>query len=247
VIKKTKAAECVHIQEKISKLLNDLWIEYNDIKIYIQSFIHKSIVNERNDYAPKDNERLEFLWDAILELIITKKLYFDYQEKNEWELTDYRSTIVRWTNLANTASELKFEEYLLLWKWEEKIWWRQNNYILANTMEAFLGALYIDKWYEIVENFILKYIYSKLENILENSQTKDYKTLFQEIAQAEFEITPNYILISESWPDHNKNFEVWVYVWEKILWIWTWTSKKKAQEKAAELAFNSLKIKNDNN
>lgn len=238
-----KAIDCEYQQSKIIKLLDSLWIKSNNIWIYIQAFIHKSIVNERTDYAPEHNERLEFLWDAVLELIITKRLYIDFPLKTEWELTDYRSTIVRWTNLANIATNLNFEEYLLLWKWEEKTWWRTNWYILANTLESFLWALYLDNWFEIVEEFAIKNIYSTLEEILKSSQIKDYKTLFQEFSQAEFEITPNYNLISDIWPDHNKNFEVGVYLWEKFVWVWFWSSKKKAQEKAAEDAFIKLSKK----
>lgn len=235
-----KAVECEYQIKKIGQLLEKIWLKWNNYKLYIQAFIHKSIVNERQDYAPEHNERLEFLWDAVLELIITNKLYLDFPEKSEWDLTDIRSAIVRWSNLAKVANNLNFTDYLLLWKWEEKTWWRTNNYILANTVEAFLWAIYLDLGYEIAEKFTIKYIYSYLNEIIENKLTKDYKTLFQEYAQAKFEITPKYILLSDEWPDHDKIFKVWVYIWEKQIWEGNWSSKKKAQEMSAKDAYNNI-------
>jgi ribonuclease-3 len=235
-----KAIEWDYEKQKISKLLEILEIKYIDITYYILSFIHKSIVNERADYAPEDNERLEFLWDAVLELVVTDKLYSDFPEKAEGELTDIRSAIVRWKNLAKVARNLWFKDYLFLWKWEEKTGGRDNDYILANTVESFLWAIYKDLWYTEAKNFVLKNIYISLDEIFAKNLTKDYKTLFQEFAQAEYEVTPNYKLISHEWPDHNKNFEVWVFLWEKKIWIWNGSSKKKAQEVAAENAYNIL-------
>ena len=235
-----KAIESDFYREKSEKLLKKLDINYKNLDLYVLCFIHRSIVNERPDFAPEHNERLEFLWDAVLELIVTEKLFKDFPNKTEWELTDIRSAIVRWKNLSLVAKKLNFWEYLFLWKWEEKTWWRDNNYILANTVEAFLWALYLDLWIEKARDFVEKYIYSSLSTILEENLTKDYKTLFQELSQADFEITPEYKLISETWPDHDKRFEVWAYIWEKKYWVWIWTSKKKAQEDAAKNAYLKL-------
>ena len=239
VIKK-KAVENQAFIEKFEKLLLSLEIKHKDISLYILAFIHRSIVNEKNDFAPEHNERLEFLWDAVLELAITNNLYRNYPKKTEWELTDIRSAIVRWTNLSKIAKTLNFSEYLVLWKWEEMTWWRQNDYLLANVVEALLGAIYLDLWNEVATNFVNKYIYPTVEEILENNLTKDFKTSIQEYAQAEFDITPDYKVISEAWLDHDKTFEVWVYLWEKLVWKWIWSSKKKAQEKAANDWFNNL-------
>ena len=229
-------------RNKSAKLLEKLDIKYIDISLYVLCFIHRSIVNERPDIAPNHNERLEFLWDAVLELVITDALYKDFPEKTEWDLTDIRSALVRWTNLAKIAQKLWFSEYLLLGKWEEKTWWRENNYILANTVESFIWAIYVDLGIESATKFILNNIYTTLPNILEKNLTKDYKTLFQEFSQSKFEITPIYKLISEDWPDHDKNFEVWAFIDDNIFWIWIWSSKKKAQEDAAKTAY--LKITN---
>lgn len=236
-----KATESPALIEKFEKLLVTLDIRHNNISHYILAFIHRSVVNEKPEYAPEHNERLEFLGDAVLELIITNNLYKNYPKKTEGELTDIRSALVRWTNLSKIAKKLDFSKYLILGKWEEHTWWRQNDYLLANVVEALLWAIYIDLWLDSATVFINKYIYPTIKEIIEQNLTKDYKTTIQEYAQAEYEITPSYKVISETWLDHEKTFEVWVYLWDKIAWIWIWSSKKKAQEKAAENWFNNIK------
>lgn len=235
-----KAVESDLYKNKVWLLLEELSINFNDIKLYILSFIHRSIVNERNDFTPEHNERLEFLWDAVLELVITQSLFADFPKKQEWDLTDMRSTLVRGKNLSLVAKALGFNEYLFLWKWEEKSWWRDNDYILANTLEAFIWALFIDLWFETSKKFILEHIYSTLPENLEQSVFKDYKTLLQEYSQAHEDITPTYRVINESGPDHDKVFLVWVYLWNKKIWEWTGSSKKKSQEAAAANAYNNI-------
>lgn len=235
-----RAVDSAICQNSVGQLLTKLDINPNDIKIYVLSFIHRSIVNEKNDFAPEHNERLEFLWDAVLELVITSELFKNFPNKQEGEMTDMRSALVRGRNLAQVAKNLNFQEYLYLWKWEEKSWWRDNDYILANTVESFIWAIYLDLWFERAKQFILKYIYSTLDNILEKKLFKDFKTLLQEHVQANNEVTPHYEVLQDSWPDHDKNFLVWAYIADKKIWEWTWTSKKKAQEKAAESAYLKL-------
>jgi len=236
-----KAIESPALIEKFEKLLLSLDIKYKNISHYILAFIHRSVVNERANYAPEHNERLEFLWDAVLELAITNNLYNDYPKKTEGELTDIRSALVRWTNLAKIAKKLNFSEYLILWKWEEMSWWRTNNYLLANVVEAILWAIYLDLWINEATIFIDKYVYPTIIDILKFNRTKDYKTTVQELAQAKFDITPSYKVLKESWLDHDKIFEVWVYLNDKLIWKWVWTSKKKAQEQAAEEWLNNIK------
>ena len=236
-----KAIEGKWEKEKMAQFLEKININYNDISLYILAFIHRSIVNERPDYTPEHNERLEFLGDAVLELVITDALFHKFPDKPEGELTDIRSAIVRWKNLAKIARKLNFSEYLFLWKWEEKTGGRENDYILANTVEALIWAIYLDLWFNKAKDFILTYIFSTLDEILQNNLTKDFKTLFQEYSQAEFEITPSYKILSETWPDHNKTFEVWAYIWDKQVWKGVWSSKKKAQEEAAKIAYLNFK------
>lgn len=234
-----KAVENELYIKKIKKLLDKLSIQNKTNANYILAFIHRSLVNEKAEVAPEHNERLEFLWDAVLELSITDKLFNDFPDKPEWELTDIRSSLVRWKNLALVARKLWFNEYLMLWKWEELTWWRDNDYLLANCVESFIWALYLDLGYSRANDFILEYIYVNLEGIVKNSMLKDYKSVIQEYAQEIQPLTPSYKILSETWPDHNKTFVSWIYIWDLKIWEWTWTSKKKSQEDAAENAYNN--------
>lgn len=226
-----------HYINKVWSLLKNLNIEYIDISKYILAFVHRSLINERPDLSNQHNERLEFLWDAVLEMVITNNLYLDFPDTPEWILTDYRSSIVKWVNLAKISLRLKFYEYLILWKWEELSGWRKNDYLLANCVEAFLWALYLDLWYEEAKKFALKYIYSTLEEILSNEHLKDYKSLLQEYTQRVFFITPEYRVLSESWLDHEKIYVSWVFLKETKIWEWFWQSKKKSQISRAGNAF----------
>lgn len=232
-----KAIESTEWQEKIYEFISHLWIDSHDISYYILAFIHRSIVNERPDFAPEHNERLEFLGDAVLELIITDTLYNNFPKKTEWELTDIRSALVRGSNLAKISRELWLKDYLFLWKWEELWGWRDNDYLLANCLEAFLWAIYLDLGMKEAKKFVDTYVYPSVDIILEQNLFKDYKSLIQEFSQAEYDITPNYDVISDDGPDHNKVFEVWVYIWKKLVGTGKWSSKKKAQENAAENAY----------
>lgn len=241
MIIRKKAIESEALIEKFWKLLSQLEIKHKNISHYILAFIHRSVVNEKADYAPEHNERLEFLWDAVLELVITNNLFREFSKKTEWELTDIRSALVRWTSLSKVARKLWFADYLVLWKWEEMTGWRNNDYLLANVVEAMIWAIYIDLWLDTATNFINKYIYCSINEIIDSNLTKDFKTTIQEYAQAEYEITPSYKVLNETWLDHDKTFTVWVYLWDKIVWEWIWSSKKKAQEKAAENGFKNIK------
>ncbi len=235
-----KAVDSEICKEKIVTLLEKLGIDAKDIQKYILAFIHRSIVNERNDYAPEHNERLEFLWDAVLELVITHQLFIDFPEKQEGEMTDMRSALVRGRNLSQVARKLNFQEYLFLWKGEEKWGGRDNDYILANTVESFIGALYLDAWFKQARDFILKHVFSTLPYILEHGLFKDFKTLLQEFTQAKQDITPHYEVLEEEGPDHNKSFLVWVFLGKNKIGEGSGSSKKKSQEKAAENAYKQL-------
>jgi len=232
-----KAVENEEYQKKFSEILTSLGIQFQNISIYILAFIHRSIVNERPDFAPEHNERLEFLGDAVLELVVTDNLFRDFPEKPEWELTDIRSGLVRGKNLAKVAKELHFEEYLFLWRWEDLMGGRTNDYLLANCLEAFLWAIYLDLGIIGATHFINTYVYPSLKYILEHNLHKDFKSIIQEYAQAEYDITPSYDLLSSEGPDHDKVFEVGVFLWDKELARAKGGSKKKAQEEAARLAY----------
>ena len=226
--------------KKIKKLLDITNIQTSNYDNYLLAFVHRSLVNEKPDLSNKHNERLEFLWDAVLELIITSSLFFDYPNSPEWELTNLRSSLVKWKNLSKVAIWLWFDEYLVLWKWEETSGWRKNESLLANSVEAFIWAIYLDLWYEEAKKFIDKYIYSTLEDILKQNLVKDYKSLFQEEAQAKYFSTPFYEILQESWEDHNKIFTSGVFIKDDLIAKWAWTSKRKSQEDAAKNAYLKL-------
>lgn len=229
------------VKTKVSGLLENLGISHNSIENYILAFVHRSFVNEKADVINEHNERLEFLGDAVLELVITNKLFKDFPEKPEGELTDLRSSLVRGRNLAKVAKSLNLQEYLILGKWEDISGGRENDYILANTVESFLGAIFLDSGYEIVNDFILKHIYTTLDRIIEEKEYKDPKSTLQEITQASITITPTYEVLSEVGPDHDKVFTIWVYLGSEKIAEWVWSSKKKGQEDAAQNALNNQK------
>ncbi len=240
VVASEPLTQCKKYQKNILQFLSSLDITPKSPDPYIQAFIHRSLVNERPDIAPEHNERLEFLGDAVLELVITDALYQEFPDMPEGDMTDLRSALVRGRNLAEVAKKIHLEDYLLLGKGEEKSGGRENDYLLANTMEALIGAIYTDVWYEAAEKFIMQYIYSTLPYIMKHGLTKDYKTLLQEFTQATYDTTPSYEVLSESGPDHNKEFRVGVYLWDKQVGKGEGTSKKKAQEDAAQNAYTTL-------
>jgi len=219
--------------EELEKLLK---ITFADKDLLDHAFIHKSFMNEYKGKDKTDNERLEFLGDAVLELAVTEHLFKTYPKQPEGVLTNWRSALVKGKNLAKIATELKLGNYLYLSKGEEKSGGRKKSYILANTTEALIGAIYLDKGYKIAHDFISKYILIKLEEILEEGLHIDAKSHFQELAQEEFDVTPEYRLISESGPDHNKRFIMGAFMADKKVGEGEGSSKQKAEEAAARSA-----------
>jgi ribonuclease-3 len=190
------------------------------------------------------NERLEFLGDAVLELVVTEELYIKYPDKPEGELTSWRAALVNANILADVARELGFNDFLLLSQGEAKDENKARQYILANTFEAMVGALYIDQGYEPCKDFIKRdLITKKLPTILEKKLFKDAKSLFQEKAQEVVSITPNYSVLEEKGPDHLKQFVVGVYLAKEMIAKGEGTSKQEAEVQAAK---NALEKKNWN-
>lgn len=240
--KKISSFDHKEFEQKVEKLLIFLQIPYKNLSLYIQSFIHKSVLNEKSTNFTSSNERLEFFWDAVLELTVTEMLFFNFPEKEEWELTDIRSALVRWKNLANISKNILFNDYIILSRWEILAWWNENPYILANTLEAFLWAIYVDLGYDYSKNFVEKYIYSSLEFILDQCLHIDPKSQLQELVQSKHNYTPTYEVLNETWLDHDKNYNIWVYIFDKLIWEGNWSSKKKAQKDAAENALLNLDV-----
>ena len=200
----------------------------------IQAFVHRSYLNENPELGLEQNERLEFLGDAVLELVVTEYLYNKYPEKAEGELTNWRAALVNAKMLSKLSEELGFNNFLLLSKGEAKELGKARQYILANTFEAFVGSLYIDLGYGESEKFIKKYLLQKLPEIIEKKLYQDAKSHFQEQAQDKVSITPAYKVIKEWGPDHKKKFTVGVYLEDELVAEGEGSSKQEAEDKAAK-------------
>jgi ribonuclease III len=205
-----------------------------------QAVVHRSYLNEHPDFPLAHNERLEFLGDAVLELVVTEHLYNHY-ENPEGELTTWRSSIVNGDSLATIAQELGVEPFLYLSRGEEKdANSKARRYILANAMEAIIGAIYLDFGWDVSKTFILKYVVAKLEGIIAERSYIDPKSKFQEAAQSRLSITPSYKVLEESGPDHQKTFIMGAYLGKDLIAKGEGTSKQEAQIAAAA---NALKEK----
>jgi ribonuclease III len=223
-----------------SILEKKLKIDFQNKKLLSQSFCHRSYLNEHPDFKLGHNERLEFLGDAVLELVITEYLYNNYPDKSEGELTTWRAALVNAKMLAKIAKELDFENYLLLSQGEAKEKGKARQYILANTFEAFIGALYLDQGMKKTADFIKTHLIKELPEIIKNKLHRDAKSVFQEKAQELVKITPLYKVLEEWGPDHQRHFRVGVFLGDTKIAEGEGTSKQEAEEEAAKKA---LKIK----
>lgn len=217
-----------------SQLEKILGVNFKNAELLKQAVVHRSYLNEHPDFSLNHNERLEFLGDAVLELIITENLYSRFPETPEGTLTAWRASLVNADMLAEVASDLKIEDFLYLSRGEAKDKnTKARRYILANAVEALIGALYLDQGIKPAEKFIKKCIYSKLDNILANGLYLDPKSRFQEKAQELNGITPHYKVLGESGPDHAKVFEIGLYLGEELVSKGKGSSKQEAQVEAA--------------
>ncbi len=212
---------------------------FKDTSLLRQAFIHRSYINENKQSGLSHNERLEFLGDAVLELVITDYLYKKYTEKAEGELTAYRSALVNADTCAGIAIDLNMGEYLLLSKGESKDVGRARQYILANALEALIGAIYLDQGYDSAKSFIEKNFTPKIEDIISAKSFIDSKSLFQEKAQEFDGVTPSYKTIKEAGPDHEKKFTVGVYVGKDLMATGEGESKQEAEQNAAKEALKT--------
>lgn len=219
-------------------LAKKLGIKFNNIEILQQAVTHRSYLNEHRGYKLEHNERLEFLGDAVLELVVTEYLYKNFKNP-EGELTNWRAALVNGEMLAKISRRLGVEEYLLMSRGESKDTGRARQYLLANAFEAIIGAIYIDQGkfgYKNAEKFIMKNVVAELPEIIEKKLYMDPKSRFQEEAQDKVGSTPSYRVLEESGPDHNKNFVVGVYIGEELVAKGKGQSKQEAQRNAAEKA-----------
>jgi ribonuclease-3 len=218
---------------RYKELEKKIKIIFKDKELIDRAFVHKSYLNEYKNKDIESNERLEFLGDAVLELVVTEFLFKTYPHKDEGILTNWRSALVKGQNLAKISKKLDLGQYLYLSKGEERSDGRKKNYILGNTVEAVIGAIYLDQGYIKAHKFIDNFILKNLEEILEKGLHIDAKSNFQELSQEYTGVTPDYELVSEKGPDHNKKFIMAVLLNGKKLGKGKGPSKQKAAENAA--------------
>ncbi|MBU1033233.1 MAG: ribonuclease III [Patescibacteria group bacterium] len=226
---------------ELSPLEEKLGHKFKDRDMLIQALTHRSFLNEHAEFSHPHNERLEFLGDAVLELIVTEYLYINYPNP-EGELTTWRSALVNAKTLAGIANDLSFEDFLLLSKGEAKDKdSKARQYILANAIEALIGAIYIDGGIKAAKKFIDKNILSHLKHILESKLYIDPKSKFQETAQEKLGVTPTYKVLKEIGPDHAKIFTVGLYLGKEKIAEGNGSSKQEAQVSAAEAGLKAKK------
>lgn len=208
-------------------------------ELFLEALTHRSYLNEHRNHPVDQNERMEFLGDAVLELITTEYLFSHY-DKPEGELTNWRASLVNGEMLAKISRELGIEQYLLMSRGEQRDTGKARQYLLANAMEALIGAIYLDGGYDIAKKFVKENIIVKLPTILKERAYLDAKSYFQEKAQEIKQITPHYEVLKEWGPDHEKKFLVGVFLGEEKIAEGEGDSKQSAQRKAASEA---LKVK----
>ena len=216
----------------LAELEKKINIKFNDIDLLHQAMIHRSYLNEHPNFRLGHNERLEFLGDAVLELVTTEYLYKNYPNP-EGELTNFRAALVNSEMLSKVAAGLALDQFLFMSRGEAKDNGRARQYILANTFEAVIGAIYLDQGYAASQSFIKKNLLGELDRILKEKLYQDPKSQFQEKAQGKMGITPTYEVLKEWGPDHDKHFVVGVYLEKKIVGKGKGPSKQEAQRQAA--------------
>lgn len=222
------------------KLEKKIGLKFKDKELIQNAFVHRSYLNENKEVKMGSNERLEFLGDAVLELVVTEYLFRTYPNP-EGELTNWRSALVKGQMLAKVAQELELGNYLLLSKGEENSGGREKDYLLANTFEALIGVIYLELGYKKAQAFIKKFLLVRLEEILEKGAHIDAKSKFQEIAQEKVGVTPAYQLLHDEGPDHNKIFTMGAYINDRIVGKGKGGSKQAAEQRAASDALKRLK------
>jgi len=216
-----------------SKIEEKMGVKFNDQSMLKQAFTHRSYLNENKKSNLKHNERLEFLGDAAMELATTEYLYRKFPDKTEGDLTSLRAALVNTQTISDVANDLGFNDYLLLSRGEEKDTGRARQYILANTFESVIGAIFLDQGYHAVEVFVEKFLIERLDKIIKEGLWIDAKSKLQEVVQEKIGITPTYKTIKEEGPDHNKQFTVALFYDNKEIATGDGRSKQEAEQDAA--------------
>lgn len=221
------------LDSKIVELESKIGVKFSNKDLLLQALTHRSYLNENPSWPLEHNERLEFLGDAVLELVVTDYLYKNYPNP-EGELTNWRAAIVNAVILSKISGKFDLNDYILLSRGEAKDTGRARQFILANAIEALIGAIYLDQDYAKAEEFIQRFVIVELPNIIEQNLYRDPKSRLQEEAQEKVGITPTYEVLKEWGPDHARNFEVGVYLGQELAGCGEGLSKQDAQQKAAE-------------
>ena len=228
-----------NIDSELKRLEKVLGVEFKDSKILLSAITHRSYLNEHREALQDHNERLEFLGDAVLELVVTDYLFNKYPQKPEGDLTAIRAALVNTISLAESSSSLGLNDFLLMSKGEAKDTGRARQYILANAFEAVIGALYVDQGYEAPKEFIASHLFGKTDRIVENRLWQDAKSRFQEGAQEHVSVTPTYELMNQEGPDHDRVFTIGVFLRKEKVAEGRGQSKQEAEQQAAEKAIEN--------
>ncbi|MDP2789591.1 MAG: ribonuclease III [bacterium] len=208
-------------------------IPFDNPELLKQAFVHRSYLNEHADFPLAHNERLEFLGDAVLELVVTEYLYQTFPNP-EGELTNWRASLVNAKTLSEIAAGIGMDDYMYLSRGEQRdAKSKARQIILANAIEAVVGAIYLDQGYKAAEKFVSDHVLTRLKYIMDNDLARDAKSRFQEAAQEKLGVTPTYTVLSQAGPDHNKKFVVGLYIGKDKVAEGAGTSKQEAQMAAA--------------
>jgi ribonuclease III len=227
----------------IEKFQEQIGIQFKQGDLLRQALTHSSYINEQHDDGLKDNERLEYLGDAVLDFVTADMLYNRFPDMNEGELTRLRSALVRTEALAHLATDCKLGEILLVGKGEGESGGLENQYNLCCTFEALIGAIFLDQGLEVVKEFVIPRLTELQTEVMEAAIRKDSRSQFQEWAQAKYNVTPEYRTISSSGPEHEKEFTVELFIGERAITLGQGRTKRAAAQSAARNALR--KIKND--
>ncbi len=221
-------------------LQETLGVFFNDLSLLEQAMVHSSYINENPGLAPVSNERLEFLGDAILDFIVAEKLYQDFPDLTEGEMTKLRSVLVRRDTLARIAGAIRLGDYLYLGRGEEASGGRHKSANLAGVLEAVIAAIFLDSGLAITRDFVLKLLNKELQKVIKPDTGVDYKSQLQELIQSKYHSTPTYRLVEAMGPDHDKRFIVEVIAGDVVLGKGSGKSKKMAETEAARSALARL-------
>lgn len=224
----------------LSKLASVLGIVFEHIEHLEEALTHRSYLNENPSWPLPNNERLEYLGDAVLELAVTEELYRRFPNDQEGRLTSLRAALVNYQMLATIARELSLDRYLYLSRGEARDTGKAREVILANVMEAVIGAVYLDQGYDAAKRLVLERVLPRIDEVMEKGLEHDPKSTLQEYIQEERKLTPIYRVLSQDGPDHQKQFMVGVYFGDELVAEGLGTSKQEAEVHAAQAALRTI-------